>query len=240
MPKKSEITVVERLPVQLSSKQVELLNEETPPVMVKKVQKGGGMYSYVPIGYMIERLNKVFEHRWTFEVLREFEKEGHICVLGRLQVMLGEGLIIRKETFGGADIKRYSEKHKNAGKPLNLSNDYKAAASDALKKCASMLGVCKDVYHPILDELFKYEEQQQEQEGLEQSVPDILNRIALCDSNDALESLRPEVLKVMGKVGAETNSKMKQAWMQKKNEYKKDEPPQMFIDHSTDASIEKP
>ena len=49
--------------------------------------------------------------------------------------------MIIKEQFGSSDIK----KDKNV-KELDYADDMKAAASDALKKSASLLGVCADLY----------------------------------------------------------------------------------------------
>jgi hypothetical protein len=50
-----------------------------------------------------------------------------------------------KTQFGGADIKRHASGAKS-GRPLSIADDYKAAASDALKKCASLLGIGLDLY----------------------------------------------------------------------------------------------
>jgi len=52
------------------------------------------------------------------------------------------GATVVKHQFGRADIKL----RKADGVPLDLGNDLKAASTDALKKCASELGIASDVY----------------------------------------------------------------------------------------------
>ena len=64
------------------------------------------------------------------------------------------GQTIVKTQFGGADIKRHAS-GASSGRPLSIADDYKAAASDALKKCASLLGIGLDLYgrdRPELEE----------------------------------------------------------------------------------------
>lgn len=86
----------------------------------------------------------------------------------------GEWVELRKTQFGRADVKwemttvttekgtviyeadkygkrkpkriRKIDEYTNSPIPLDLGNDFKAAATDALKKCASLLGIGADVY----------------------------------------------------------------------------------------------
>lgn len=129
----------------LSQDQIEKLKHETPKDFIQfKPGRGGKSLSYVDIGYVTAKLNQIFGHIWSFEVVREGREGAHIWVLGRLKVLLENGLVISKEQYGSADVKVL----KNTGKPVCLGDDFKAAASDAMKKCASMLGLASDVYHP--------------------------------------------------------------------------------------------
>jgi len=50
-------------------------------------------------------------------------------------------ITITKHAFGGVEVKYYKE-----GGLIDLADDYKAAEADLLKKAASYLGVCWDVY----------------------------------------------------------------------------------------------
>ena len=94
---------------------------------------------------MTERLNLVFGFNWDFEVTDKQILEDEVIVEAKLTVRTPGGQTIVKTQFGGADIKRHASGAKN-GRPLSIADDYKAAASDALKKCASLLGIGLDLY----------------------------------------------------------------------------------------------
>jgi len=53
---------------------------------------------------------------------------------------------VTKHAFGGTDIKYYSDRSENAGMIIDLADDYKSAEADMLKKAASYLGMCADVF----------------------------------------------------------------------------------------------
>ena len=71
--------------------------------------------------------------------------EDEVIVEAKLTVRTPGGQTIVKTQFGGADIKRHASGARS-GRPLSIADDYKAAASDALKKCASLLGIGLDLY----------------------------------------------------------------------------------------------
>jgi len=105
--------------------------------------KGGGTWDYVTGTYVKKVLNYIFGWMWDFEV-KEHGKEGDlIWVLGKLTIKNKDGkAMIVKEQFGRADIKY----KKNTKIMLDYGNDLKSASTDALKKCASELGVASDIY----------------------------------------------------------------------------------------------
>jgi hypothetical protein len=130
----------------LSEAQVDFLLQRTPAHEIKLRQGRGGMqFSYVEHGYVTERLNLVFGFNWDFEVMDKQILEDEVIVEAKLTVRTPGGQTIVKTQFGGADIKRHTSGAKS-GKPLSIADDYKAAASDALKKCASLLGIGLDLY----------------------------------------------------------------------------------------------
>ncbi len=130
----------------LSEAQVDFLLQRTPKHEIKTRQGRGGMqFSYVEHGYVTERLNLVFGFNWDFEVVDKQILEDEVIVEARLTVRTPGGQTIVKTQFGGADIKRHASGAKS-GRPLSIADDYKAAASDALKKCASLLGIGLDLY----------------------------------------------------------------------------------------------
>lgn len=139
---------------QISDAQIAELGKATPRAIVKQVPLRGGNYSYIPHSYFTKRLNEIFRHIWSWEIVK-YEMlwdVGQVVVHGRLRVMLGNGIVITKEGFGGAEIKKYGEKHKRSGQPMDIADDLKGASSDAKKKAASELGIGLDVYAPILDQ----------------------------------------------------------------------------------------
>ena len=126
--------------------QVDFLLQRTPKSEIKvRPGRGGLQFSYVEHGYVTERLNLVFGFNWDFEVVDKQMLEDEVIVEAKLTVRTPGGQTIVKTQFGGAEIKRHNSGAKS-GRPLSIADDYKAAASDALKKCASLLGIGLDLY----------------------------------------------------------------------------------------------
>jgi hypothetical protein len=121
-----------------------VLNKKTPAKFIKKrVGRGGKYFDYVETGFVIEQLNKAFNNMWDFEIIDKQIGKDKIWVLGKLTVkfITPFGIqTISKSQFGGSDVK------KSNGVVIDIGDDLKAAASDSLKKCASLLGIAKDVY----------------------------------------------------------------------------------------------
>lgn len=130
----------------LSDAQVDFLLQRTPKREIKYRQGRGGLqFAYVEHGYVTERLNLVFGFNWDFEIVDKQILEDEVIVEARLTVRTPGGQTIVKTQFGGAEIKRHASGAKS-GRPLSIADDYKAAASDSLKKCASLLGIGLDLY----------------------------------------------------------------------------------------------
>lgn len=121
-----------------------LLASATPEKFIKKRKgRGGQMFEYIEVHYTIGVLNAIFGFDWSFEI-KSFERvEKQIIVHGRLTINLEDGRKLVKEQFGSAEVK-----FTKGNKPVmvDLADDYKAAASDCLKKCASMAQIGWDVY----------------------------------------------------------------------------------------------
>lgn len=88
---------------------------------------------------VIARLNEAFEGQWSFEIVRHdiLEERDEILVLGKLSA---EGVV--KMQFGVSQITRDRETREI----VSLGDDVKAAGTDALKKCATFLGVGLHLY----------------------------------------------------------------------------------------------
>jgi hypothetical protein len=128
----------------LTVKQLDFLLSKTPAGAIKKRPgKGGGQWAFVSGTYVRKVLNLMFGWDWDFEVLSEQVLHGEVVVKGRLTCRVN-GRSIVKTQFGNKEIatKRQSDT------PLSIGNDFKAAATDALKKCAFDLGIAQDVYNP--------------------------------------------------------------------------------------------
>lgn len=129
----------------LSNEQLNILLKPTPKKYVKSRKgKGGQTWDYVTGGHVTKILNLSFGWNWDFEVIKyEYDLQiGQAFVHGRLTVRIKE-TVIRKEQFGRVDIKFL----KGTKNPVDLGNDLKAASTDCLKKCASLVGVANDIYN---------------------------------------------------------------------------------------------
>jgi len=152
----TDLTKVKSL---LTSEQMNLLLAKTPKSQIRtRKAKGGGQWDYVTGAYIKKVLNLMFGFDWDFNILNyEFDLNfGQAFVHGRLTVTVndqwGNKRNIVKEQFGRQEIKFKNEwidgKKVKTQIPLDLGNDMKAAATDALKKCASELGIAQDIYAP--------------------------------------------------------------------------------------------
>lgn len=117
---------------------LESLTRPFSPEQVKQREgRSGKRLDYLETHAVISRLNESFEGQWSFEVRSWKVQENEVVVEGALTA---EG--ITKTQFGGSDVTRAKE----TGEVVSVSDDLKAAASDALKKCATLFGVGLELY----------------------------------------------------------------------------------------------
>jgi len=102
-------------------------------------QRGGVDLEYITGEQCVTRLNQVLGPAgWSFTV-REHgvnAEADEVWVLGELAVTI-DGQVAVRQQFGSQRIKR----NRAAGTPLDVGFDLKGATTDALKKCASLIGV---------------------------------------------------------------------------------------------------
>lgn len=130
----------------LNLEQVNFVLAKTPKSAIRqRPAKGGGTWNYVSGNYIRKVLNLMFGWDWDFEILNEFIniEHGEVVVKGQLTCRTN-GKTIIKTQYGNKDIMF----RKGTREPLSIGNDMKAAATDALKKCATELGIAQDVYAP--------------------------------------------------------------------------------------------
>jgi hypothetical protein len=94
----------------------------------------------------VNLLNQAFGYDWDFRIIDQGVGKKQVWVRGELTVRLKDHTIIKGQ-YGGSEIKY----NRATGEPISIADDLKAAASDCLKKCGSMLGVAGDVYWQNLD-----------------------------------------------------------------------------------------
>jgi hypothetical protein len=111
----------------------QLLEKPFPKELIKsRPGAQGRRLAYVEGHEYIRRLNEAFDGNWSFEIEYHNILKDEVVVMGKLTAAG-----ISKSAFGGSAIKRHIE----SGQPISLSDDLKAAATDALKKAGSLLGI---------------------------------------------------------------------------------------------------
>jgi hypothetical protein len=118
----------------------ELLKTPFAPEQVRQRQGNFGQtLDYIEAHAVIQRLNDALDSAWSFEIIEHhiLKEINEVLVLGRLSM---DG--ISKSQFGSSAITR----SKQSGEIVSLADDLKAAATDSLKKCATMLGVGLHLY----------------------------------------------------------------------------------------------
>ena len=111
-------------------------------VIFQRPSRGGIQVDYVPGWWFISQLNALFNWNWDFEVLEQDIGTKQVWVKGKLVVRGVDGMVISKTAFGGSDIKT----KKDTGEIIDIGDDLKSAATDAMKKAATLLGFAPDVY----------------------------------------------------------------------------------------------
>ena len=139
--KEKKLTLVD---TPITQKQILQIFQRTPREHIhERPGKGGGNWTYVTGVYVKKVLNYTFGWLWDYQIIDKGKEGDQVWVQGRLTIR-NEKLepIIIKEQFGSADVK-----FKRGTKVLlDYGNDLKAAATDALKKCASEIGIASDIY----------------------------------------------------------------------------------------------
>jgi len=111
----------------------EILEKPFMPEQIKRRQgTNGDVLDYIEGCAVIQRLNECFEAEWIFEIQEHRVYDDEVVVLGKLTA---QG--VAKSQFGKSRITRA----KKDNSIISLGDDLKAAATDCLKKCATLFGV---------------------------------------------------------------------------------------------------
>jgi hypothetical protein len=102
------------------------------PADAHKTRKQGGRdLTYVTGEMVIGRLNGVLGFDWSFRVVNQGSTEIEAWVLGELTATV-DGVTFTRQQYGNQDLSRGQHP---------TSDLFKSAATDALKKCATTIGV---------------------------------------------------------------------------------------------------
>jgi len=199
----------------LNPKQLDFILKPTPKIHTySRPAKGGGTWTYVTGVFVKKTLNFLFGWNWDFEVINfEMNMEAKQCIVqGKLTCRTNGQTIIRNQ-FGRADIKFKSEpvldangkqimyeykgqmrkKMQPSVNPLDLGNDLKAATTDALKKCASELGLFSDIYAPNEYKEIKVvaDDDADNKEFWRKKISDAINN---CEDEGVAEAMRKDAI----------------------------------------------
>jgi hypothetical protein len=113
----------------------------TRPLPKDKIQtrpgKGGLAFSYITPDFVIDILNEAFGSEWNTRIVSHAVFADNVAVVGlELSVPTTDGKYVAKQQFGSCEITR----------GLDVGSAFKGAASDALKKCATLLGLGLELY----------------------------------------------------------------------------------------------
>ena len=123
--------------------QINYLSMLTPEkYIMQRKGRGNLTLDYVETNYVIGRLNATFFFNWDSEIIEQIidKDNNQIAMKVRLTVRFANGNEVKKDAWGGSAIKF------SGTKMIDLADDLKSAESDGIKKAASMLGICWDVY----------------------------------------------------------------------------------------------
>jgi len=119
----------------------EILEKPFTPEQIKRRQgMNGDVLDYIEGCAVIQRLNECFDAEWIFEIQEHRVYDDEVVVLGKLTA---QG--VAKSQFGKSRITRA----KKDNSIISLGDDLKAAATDCLKKCATLFGVGLHLYFDV-------------------------------------------------------------------------------------------
>lgn len=134
-----------------SKTQMKIINRVTPKSEIEiKTDKGRFEYKSVKAAYVKALIMLVSGGKYSFEIKsREFiPSTREVLVEAKLSIHVGSEDVFIREQFGQHYLNIKTDINGNTTKTYasDIGNGYKAAASDAFKKCASEFGFCWDIY----------------------------------------------------------------------------------------------
>lgn len=113
------------------------LEKAFPQKLIKERRGTGRTLEYYETKIIIQRLNEALEGEWEFSILDVNLLDDQVIVRGKM-------------TVGGMSREQFGVKRlvisKSTKEPMQIGDDTKAAASDCIKKCATLWGVGLELY----------------------------------------------------------------------------------------------
>lgn len=121
----------------LNKQALSVVDRPLPKEQIKqRPGKGGMTFSYISADLVIRLLNEAFEHRWSTSIVSNAMHDSTAVVGLELTVWDADGNSIHKQQFGSCEV----------GRGMGPGEAFKGAASDALKKAATLLGLGLELY----------------------------------------------------------------------------------------------
>lgn len=191
---KMDINQVSRTKSILNANQIQALYNATPQrYKYKRPAKGGGEWDYIKVGHVRRELDKAFGFNWDFDIettlgeafeVAKLTKQCIVKGILKARTMVdGQWIELKKVQFGRADVKFI----KNTMTPLDMGNDFKGASSDALKKCASLLGIGSDIYEAdefVAIEIIEADDNSDKKKATEEKVKKMVKELKAEEVNE--------------------------------------------------------
>ena len=128
---------------------IDFINMPTPrKYVLRRAGTGGKSFDYIPGWYARKCANYAFGFNHSFEIKSKEIVGLSAIVEGRFIIHdLKTGReVLHKDDIGGHEIRFKKNLAQTPINAVNLANDYKAAATDCMKRCMAQIGFWKDVY----------------------------------------------------------------------------------------------
>jgi hypothetical protein len=146
----SELALFNALTPIFNEAQMKIINRKTPESEVEiKTDKSGFTYKSVKAAYVKALVTLVTGGNFCFEIKsHEFIQATKEVLVHGVLTIYANRTTYEREQFGQhyLNTKIETEGNKTTTFPSEIGNGYKAAASDAFKKCASEFGFLWDIY----------------------------------------------------------------------------------------------
>lgn len=140
-----------------------VLEAKLNPQWIKQRQQGGTTLSYIGGHTVIRLLNKAFNYQWSFEIVSEEVKESvpkavydgwgknrkpRVDASGNqiFEAQPPVAKVLGRLTVPGLGVKEQYGSKVLIGGATEQESAFKAASTDALKKCASLFGIGLELY----------------------------------------------------------------------------------------------